>query len=47
MFAAQLITVRQGKRIMRAEVIHDQERGYVLYQAITNAEVIRLNPVQQ
>jgi peptidoglycan/xylan/chitin deacetylase (PgdA/CDA1 family) len=41
----RVVEVRQGKRITRAEVIHDQERGYVLYQAVTNAEVIRLCPL--
>jgi peptidoglycan/xylan/chitin deacetylase (PgdA/CDA1 family) len=34
--------VSQGKRTMRAEVIHDRVGAYVLYQAIPNAEVIRL-----
>jgi hypothetical protein len=43
----RVVEVRQGKRTTRAEVIHDQERAYVLYQAVTNAEVIRLVPAQQ
>ena len=43
----RVVEVRQGKRVTRAEAIHDQERGYVLYEAATNAEVIRLTPAQQ
>jgi peptidoglycan/xylan/chitin deacetylase (PgdA/CDA1 family) len=39
--------VSQGKRTMRAEVIHNQVGAYVLYQAIPNAEVIRLVAAQQ
>jgi peptidoglycan/xylan/chitin deacetylase (PgdA/CDA1 family) len=39
--------VSQGKRSMRAEVIHNQVGAYVLYQAIPNAEVIRLVAAQQ
>jgi peptidoglycan/xylan/chitin deacetylase (PgdA/CDA1 family) len=42
----RVVEVRQGKRTTRAEVIHDQERGYVLYEAVTNAEVIRLTSAQ-
>jgi len=42
-----VVEVRQGKRKARAEVIHDQGRGYVLYQAVPNAEVIRLILAQQ
>ena len=42
-----VVEVRQGKRTTRAEVIHDQGRGYVLYQAVPNAEVIRLILAQQ
>ena len=43
----RVVEVRQGKRTTRAEVIHDQERGYVLYEAVTNAELIRLTSAQQ
>jgi len=42
-----VVEVRQGKRTTRAEVTHDQGRGYVLYQAVPNAEVIRLILAQQ
>jgi peptidoglycan/xylan/chitin deacetylase (PgdA/CDA1 family) len=42
----KVVEVRQGKRTTRAEVIHDQGRSYVLYQAAPNAEVARLIPVQ-
>jgi peptidoglycan/xylan/chitin deacetylase (PgdA/CDA1 family) len=37
--------VRQGKRTTRVEVSHDQGAGYVLYQAVPNAEVARLIPL--
>jgi hypothetical protein len=43
----RVVEVHQGKRTTRAEVIHDHERGYVLYQAVTNAEVIRIIPALQ
>jgi peptidoglycan/xylan/chitin deacetylase (PgdA/CDA1 family) len=43
-FDWHVVEVRQGKRTTRAEVIHDQGRGYVLYQAVPNAEVVRLIP---
>jgi len=43
----RVVEVRQGKRTTRAEVVHDHERGYVLYEAATNAELIRLTPAQQ
>jgi hypothetical protein len=43
----RVVEVRQGKHTTHAEVIRDQGRGYVLYQAVTNAEVIRLTPAQQ
>jgi peptidoglycan/xylan/chitin deacetylase (PgdA/CDA1 family) len=42
-----VVEVRQGKRTARAEVIHDQGRGYVLYRAVPNAEVVRLIPAQE
>jgi peptidoglycan/xylan/chitin deacetylase (PgdA/CDA1 family) len=41
------VEVHQGKRTTRAEVIHNQGRGYVLYPAVPNAEVVRLVPAQQ
>jgi peptidoglycan/xylan/chitin deacetylase (PgdA/CDA1 family) len=37
-----VVEVGQGQRTMRAEVIHDQAGAYVLYQAIPNAQAIRL-----
>jgi peptidoglycan/xylan/chitin deacetylase (PgdA/CDA1 family) len=40
------VEVRQGTRTTRAEVVRDQGRSYVLYQAIPNAEVLRLVRVQ-
>jgi hypothetical protein len=40
------VEVRQGKRTMRAEVVRDQGRSYVLYQGVPNAEVLRLVRVQ-
>ncbi len=40
------VEVRQGPRTTRAEVVRDQGRSYVLYQAIPNAEVLRLVGVQ-
>jgi len=43
----RVVEVRQGRRTARAEVIHDQGRGYVLYQAVPNAEVVRLIPAQE
>jgi peptidoglycan/xylan/chitin deacetylase (PgdA/CDA1 family) len=43
----RVVEVHQGKRTTRAEVIHDHERGYVLYQAVTNAEVIRIISARQ
>ncbi len=43
----RVVEVRQGKRTTLTEVIHDQERGYVLYEAVTNAELIRLTSAQQ
>ena len=36
------VEVGQGKRSRRANVLHDQARAYVLYQAVPNAENIRL-----
>jgi peptidoglycan/xylan/chitin deacetylase (PgdA/CDA1 family) len=36
------VEVRQGRRRQIAEVIHDQGRGYVLYQAVPNSEVVNL-----
>jgi peptidoglycan/xylan/chitin deacetylase (PgdA/CDA1 family) len=38
----RVVEVGQGNRTMRAEVIHDQGHAYVLYQAVPNAEVIRI-----
>jgi hypothetical protein len=43
----RVVEVNQGKRTMRAEVLHDQVGAYVLYQAIPNAEVARLISTQQ
>ena len=43
----RVVEVNQGKRTMRAEVLHDQVGAYVLYQAIPNAEVARLIPTQR
>ena len=43
----RVVEVCQGKRTTRAEVIHDQDRGYVLYQAVPNAAVITLIPAQR
>jgi len=42
----RVVVVCQGKRTTRAEVIPDQERRYLLYQAVPNAEAIML-PAQQ
>jgi hypothetical protein len=42
-----VVEVRQGSNTTRAEVINDQGRGFVLYQAVPNAEVVRLIPAQQ
>jgi peptidoglycan/xylan/chitin deacetylase (PgdA/CDA1 family) len=42
----RVVEVSQGKRTMRAEVLHDQVGAYVLYQAVPNAEVARLTPQQ-
>jgi hypothetical protein len=36
------VEVRQGGRSQMAEVIHDQEHAYVLYQAVPNGEVVKL-----
>jgi peptidoglycan/xylan/chitin deacetylase (PgdA/CDA1 family) len=36
------VETSQGKRTTRAEVLHDQAGAYVLYQAVPNAEVVRL-----
>ncbi len=38
----RVVEVSQGKRAMDAEVMRDQVGAYVLYQAIPNAEAIRL-----
>jgi peptidoglycan/xylan/chitin deacetylase (PgdA/CDA1 family) len=43
----RVVEVCQGKRTTRAEVIHDQDRRYVLYQAVPNAAVITLIPAQR
>jgi peptidoglycan/xylan/chitin deacetylase (PgdA/CDA1 family) len=43
----RVVDVRQGKRTTRADVIRDQEHSYVLYQAVPNAEVVRLIRAQQ
>jgi hypothetical protein len=43
----RVVDVRQGKRTTRTDVIRDQEGGYVLYQAVPNAEVVRLVPAVQ
>jgi hypothetical protein len=40
------VEVRQGTRTTRAKVVWNQGRSYVLYQAIPNAEVLRLVRVQ-
>jgi len=36
------VEVRQGGRSQVVQVIHDQGRGYVLYQAVPNGEVVKL-----
>jgi hypothetical protein len=38
--------VRQGERSKRLPVVRDHEQSYVLYQAVPNAEVVRLLPAQ-
>jgi peptidoglycan/xylan/chitin deacetylase (PgdA/CDA1 family) len=38
----RVVEVNQGKRAMRAEVVHDRVGAYVLYQAIPNAEAITI-----
>ncbi len=43
----RVVEVHQGRRIMRAEVLHDQVGSYVLYQVIPNAEDARLIPAHQ
>ena len=42
-----VVEVHQGRRIMRAEILHDQVGSYVLYQVIPNAEDARLIPAHQ
>jgi hypothetical protein len=41
------VEMRQGERNQRLPVVQDRGRSYVLYQAIPNAEVVRLLPVQK
>jgi peptidoglycan/xylan/chitin deacetylase (PgdA/CDA1 family) len=41
------VETNQGKRTTHAEVLHDQAGAYVLYQAVPNAEVVRLTPAGQ
>jgi peptidoglycan/xylan/chitin deacetylase (PgdA/CDA1 family) len=43
----QRVQVRQGARTQIVQVIHDQARAYVLYQAVPNAEVVKLAVAQQ
>ena len=38
----QRVEVRQGARSQTVQVIHEQGGGYVLYQAVPNAEVVKL-----
>lgn len=38
------VEIRQGGRTTHAEVTLDQGHSYVLYQAVPNAEVVRLSP---
>lgn len=41
-FEWQRVEVRQGGRSQIVQVIHDQGRGYVLYQAVPNGEVVKV-----
>jgi hypothetical protein len=42
----QAVDVRQGERSKHLQVVRDQEHSYVLYQAVPNAEAVRLLPAQ-
>jgi peptidoglycan/xylan/chitin deacetylase (PgdA/CDA1 family) len=42
----QVVEVRQGRRTVRVNATQDRENSYVFYQAVPNAEVVTLLPVQ-
>jgi peptidoglycan/xylan/chitin deacetylase (PgdA/CDA1 family) len=43
----QAAEIRQGERVRRVEVVHQNGLGYVLYQAVPNAEVVNIRPVER
>jgi len=40
------VEIRQGDRVKRVEASQEKGANYVLYQAVPNAEVVRLDPVR-
>jgi hypothetical protein len=43
----KIVEVRQGERTTQVKVVRADDADYVLYQAVPNAEVVRLSRVVQ
>jgi hypothetical protein len=40
------VEIRQGDQVKRVEAFQEKGANYVLYQAVPNAEAVRLGPVR-